>query len=199
MTPTEYLQSHYERLGRPNLTNFELSELDDGVDYQFGAFAVADHNGRVVLIRRTPIKEYPGIENYWWIFGGGQEGDEQLDETVVREFREETGLRISVARTLLAQLARDRPFVAVFFRGTVVDGAVSADCDPDRITAEARSFPPAAVPLSDLWTDADKILLVQEGFAVGEVEPLIAKNGLGRGGAGRALHSSDRSQQEGQH
>jgi len=183
MRPTEYLQSHYDRFGRPGLANFTLSELDDDVDYQFGAFVVAGHEGSVVLIRRTPIKEYPGTENYWWIPGGAREADEQLDEAAAREFEEETGLRISIRHTLLAQLAEDRPFIAVFFRGTVVDGAVSADSDPDRITAEAKSFPPASIPLGDLWMDTDKILLVQEGFAVGEVEHLVEKNGLRRADA----------------
>lgn len=180
MTPTEYLRLHYERLGHPGLANFTPAELDDGIDHQFGAFAVADFDGSVVLIRRTPIKEYPGIENHWWIPGGAREGDEQLDETAIREFKEETGLRISISHTLLAQLSEDRPFVAVFLRGTVIDGAVSADRDPDQITAEARSFPPASIPLADLWMDTDKILLVQEGFALGETEHLITKNGLRR-------------------
>jgi len=178
MKATRYLQSLYERFGPPGLANFTLSELDDDVIYQFGAFALADHGDDVVLIRRTPIKEYPGIEKYWWIPGGAREANEQLDETAMREFEEETGLRISVERTLLAQLFEDRPFIAVFFRGAVVGGSVSSDADPDGITAEAKSFPPASVPLGDLWMDTDKILLVAEGFAIGDVEDLITKNGF---------------------
>jgi ADP-ribose pyrophosphatase YjhB (NUDIX family) len=180
MKPREYLGLLYERIGSPALANFSLCDLGDGVDYQFGAFALADHNSRVVLIRRTPIKEYPGIENYWWIPGGGMQADEPLDETAMREFEEETGLQISVKRILLAQLAEDRPFIAVFFRGTVTDGTVTSDADPDRITAEVRSFPVAGVPFDMLWTDQDKILLVQEGFAAGQVDDLIVKNGLKR-------------------
>lgn len=178
MKPTEYLQSLYQRIGAPCLTNFALSDLDDNVSYQFGAFALADHDGRVVLIRRKPIEKYPGIEDYWWIPGGGREADEPLDETAMREVREETSLRISVGRILLAQLVEDRPFIAVFFRGCVVDGAVSSNSDPDGITEEARSFPLGGVPFERLWTDQDKILLVQEGFAAGQVEDLIRKNGL---------------------
>ena len=173
MKPTEYLQRLYDRLGRPGLANFTLSELDDDVAYQFGAFALADHDGRVVLIRRTPIKKYPGIENYWWIPGGAREDGERLDETAVREFREETGLSVSIQHTLLAQLAEDRPFIAVFFRGSVVDGTVSCAADPGGMTAEARTFSTADVPFDKLWTDSDKILLVHEGFATGEVGDLI--------------------------
>jgi hypothetical protein len=62
MRSTEHLQWLYDRFGPPGLANFSVSELEDGVIYRFGAFAVADHNGRVVLIRRKPIKKYPGIE-----------------------------------------------------------------------------------------------------------------------------------------
>ena len=180
MRPTVFLQSFYDRLGRPDLTNFRLSELDDRVTYRFGAFVLADYNGHVVLIRRTPIKEYPGIENYWWIPGGAQEPDETLDETATREFREETGLTCSVQRTLLAQLAGDRPFIAVFFRGIVINGDVSSDSDPDNITAEARLFPAESVPFDKLWTDCDKILLIQERFTIGPIDDLIEKNGLTR-------------------
>lgn len=178
MTPAEHLRSMYDRFGPPDLANFSLCDLDDAVTYDFGAFALADHDGWVVLIRRTPIKEYPAIEKYWWTPGGAREEDEQLDEAVMREFEEETGLRISISRILLAQLAEDRPFIAVVFRGAVVGGTVSPDSDPDRITSEARTFPPRGVPFDRIWMDQDKILLVQEGFATGPIDDLITKNGL---------------------
>ena len=178
MKPTEYLQSLYDRLGSPDLANFALSALSPDTAYKFGAFVLADDQGEVVLIRRTPIEQYPGIENYWWIPGGAQEDSETLDETAVREFQEETGLTCAVERTLLAQLADDRPFIAVFFRGRVLHGSVSPDDDPDNITAEARAFPIAAVPFDLLWTDSDKILLTLEGFTSGPIDDVIEKNNL---------------------
>ena len=178
MKPTEYLTSLYDRLGPPDLANFAPSDLCNETVYQFGAFVVADIDGQVVLVRRTPIAEYPGIEDYWWIPGGAREADEQLDQAAIREFREETGLGCSIQRTLLAQLAEDRPFIALFFRGSVVDGAISSDYDPDNTTAEARVFDQTIVPFDKLWTDSDKILLVHEGFTTGEVEHLITKNKL---------------------
>lgn len=60
----------------------------------------------------------------------------------------------------------------------MIGGAISSDADPDSITAEAATFSPPTVPFTRLWTDADKILLVHEGFATGEVGHLITKNGL---------------------
>jgi hypothetical protein len=63
----------------------------------------------------------------------------------------------------------------------MLGGMVSSDADPDGITAEVKSFPPESLGLAQLWTDVDKILLVQEGFAAGQVEDLIRKNGF-RGG-----------------
>lgn len=192
MTTADCLRSLYDRCGPPALANFGLADLDDAVTYGFGAFVLADRDSRVVLIRRMPIEKYPGIENYWWIPGGGREAGEPLDETAKREFEEETGLRISIERVLLAQLAEDRPFIAVFFRGCVVEGTISSDADPDRITAEARSFARGSIGLGDLWTDQDKILLVQEGFATGPIDALIRKNGL-RGNPDRPAGGDTRS------
>ena len=178
MNADQYLQALYDRFGPPDLANFALSDLSPETAYTFGGFVLADDQGEAVLIRRTPIKQYPGIENYWWIPGGGREHAETLDETATREFHEETGLTCAIDRTLLAQLADDRPFIAVFFRGRVWHGSVSANDDPDRITAEAKLFAAGGVPSNLLWTDSDKILLGQEGFTCAPVDDLIEKNGL---------------------
>ena len=178
MKAEEYLRALYERLGWPDLTNFGLSDLSDDTQYTFGAFVVADDRGEVVLIRRKPIKQYPGIENYWWIPGGAQEHGEILDETVAREFQEETGLTCKVERTLLAQLAEGRPFIAVFFRGRISHGLISTEDDPDKTTAEVKAFPASTVPFNFLWTDSDKIILTREGFTQGPIDALIEQNRL---------------------
>jgi len=178
MNAVEYLRSVYKRWRSPPLANFALPDLAPDTSYQLAAFTLADDDGRVVLIRRTPIAAQPGIETYWWIPGGAQERGEQLDQTAVREFQEETGLHIAIHHTLLAQLGTDRPFITVFFRGTVIGGTLSASADPDNITAEARFFHPGEFPFHRLWSDADKILLVRERFAAGPIENLIAKNAL---------------------
>lgn len=178
MRTADQLAQVYKRLGPPELANFDPSDLPAGGKCRVGAFVLADDDRQVVLIRRTPIKAHPGLEHYWWIPGGGQEGDEALDQTAQREFREETGLTVRLHRTLLATLSDDRKFIALFFLGTVTQGELSSQVDPDRITAEVRRFPPRQVPFDRLWTDQDKILLVREGFSVGDVAALIPKNGL---------------------
>ena len=175
------LEALYARFGPPDMTNVVPSELPQDVDYRFGAFALADHEGSVVLIRRKPIAAYPGIEDYWWIPGGAQEADEPLDETAKRELAEEAAVQVTIDRILLVHINPDWPsFVAVTFRGRVVDGTVSASADPDGATLEAKTFPPRGVPFDRIWMELDRILLVREGFAAGSIGDLLAKNGLSR-------------------
>ena len=178
MDAREAILRLYEEFGPPELADFALDDLGEGQDWMAGAFVLADRNGEVVLIRRTPIKEYPGIENLWWLPGGGHETGEKLQETAVREFEEETGLKVSIHRLLTAQLSRERPFVAICFRGSVSGGRLSHGVDPDRITAEARAFPPGEIPYDAMWGDVERILLVREGFVDRNVDDLIQKEAL---------------------
>jgi len=94
----------YEQYGDPALTNFHLEDLTGNGPREAGVFTLADAGGRVVLIRRKPHADWPDIETYWWLPGGGCEAGEELDEAAVREFREETGLEICIERLLLARI-----------------------------------------------------------------------------------------------
>lgn len=58
--------------------------------------AVVHSSGRVLLIRRAR----PPSQGEWTLPGGKQELGETLEETVVRELREETGLHVTVVRKL---------------------------------------------------------------------------------------------------
>lgn len=98
----EQIVSLYERYGAPTLTNFQLQDIPGRGPYEAGVFTLADINGAVVLIRRTPHPDYPGLETFWWLPGGGHEAGERLDEAAVREFREETGLEVHLERLLVA-------------------------------------------------------------------------------------------------
>jgi 8-oxo-dGTP pyrophosphatase MutT (NUDIX family) len=49
---------------------------------------IRDEQGRVLILRRA------GEENLWSVPGGGIEPGERLDQAVVREVREETGLEV---------------------------------------------------------------------------------------------------------
>lgn len=62
-------------------------------------------DGSVLLTRGSKASAFPGV---WSLPGGGIDQGEHPDDTVVREFREETGLdvRITGVRAVLADLAR---------------------------------------------------------------------------------------------
>jgi 8-oxo-dGTP diphosphatase len=69
----------------------------------YGVCRTAD--GSVLLTRGSDAGAFPGV---WSLPGGGIDHGEHPDDTVVREFAEETGLtvRITGVRTVLADLAR---------------------------------------------------------------------------------------------
>ena len=54
--------------------------------------AIVLRNGKVLLVRR----EFPPFKNHWAIPGGFVEADESVEEAVVRETYEETGMKVKV-------------------------------------------------------------------------------------------------------
>src|SRR5689334_14610033 len=57
-----------------------------------GAYGLCrDDHRRVLLARNSGASEFPGL---WGLPGGGVEQGEHPDDTVLREFREETGLDV---------------------------------------------------------------------------------------------------------
>jgi ADP-ribose pyrophosphatase YjhB (NUDIX family) len=141
-------------------------------------FALALRDGAVVLIRRKPIKAYPGIENHWWIPGGANEDGESFEQTAVRELREETGLEIEANAFLLSGLDREHQFLCVFLQANAVGGSISAETDPDGITAEVRAFRRGELSVESLWVDTDKILLSRAGFLRLPIDALLKKHGF---------------------
>jgi ADP-ribose pyrophosphatase YjhB (NUDIX family) len=177
MDMREQLAALYERYGTPALTNFRLEDLTGGDPYAAGVFTLADANGEVVLIRRTPHADHPGLETFWWLPGGEWEPDETLDEAAVREFREETGLEVALERLLVA-LIREERFLMLWFRGQVIAGGLSPDGDPTHSTAEVKSFAPADISVEGLRSSIDKIVLAYEGFIDYPLHDLLTRHGL---------------------
>lgn len=173
------LAATYSKYGSPVFANFCLADLAADVPYEAGVFVLADIEGNVVLIRRKPHPDWPGVEAFWWLPGGGHEGDEGLDEAAVREFWEETGLEVRIERILLATLNNER-FFKLWFRGQAIAGAISALSDPCDTTAEAAAFSPTDIPVETLASDIDKLVLAHEGFIDHPIPDLLAKYGLAR-------------------
>ena len=171
------LASVYAQYGSPALTNFQVKDVGENVPCKAGVFTLADVEGSVVLIRRKPHPDWPGVEALWWLPGGGHEGSEGLDETAIREFQEETGLEVCVERLLLATVNEKR-FFKLWFRGQAIAGNLSAMSDPCDTTAEAALFAPSDIPVEALASDIDKLVLAYEGFVDCAMPDLVAKYGL---------------------
>ena len=97
-----------------------------------GVGAVVIDAGRVLLIRRD--KE--PLKGRWMVPGGTVELGESLEQAVVREVEEETGLRVRPLEvvTVFDRIDRDRGsvryhFVIVDYRCTLVSGALRAGSD----------------------------------------------------------------------
>jgi ADP-ribose pyrophosphatase YjhB (NUDIX family) len=102
---------------------------------------IRDEQGRILLLRRS--------DGMWSVPGGGLEPGERLDQAVVREVREETGLEVEP--TALIGVYSDpaytftypnghqvQPIIA-FFECRVVGGTLQPDLDE---ILEARYFGP---------------------------------------------------------
>jgi len=102
---------------------------------------IRDEEGRILLLRRS--------DNLWSVPGGGMEPGERLDETVVREVREETGLEVEPVELIGVYSSpeyiftypngdRVQPMIS-FFECRVLGGTLKPDMDE---IVDARYFGP---------------------------------------------------------
>ena len=95
--------------------------------------ALIYHNGSILLVQRgkEPLK------GFWGLPGGGVELGETVEEALVREVHEETGLRIQVERFLYYQDAINRDgdgrvhyhYVVFYYHAKPVGGELRAGDD----------------------------------------------------------------------
>jgi 8-oxo-dGTP diphosphatase len=90
------------------------------------AGAVINHQGRILAIRRAD-------NGHWEPPGGVLELDETIEDGLVREIREETGLTVSVDRLTGVYKNMQRGIVALVFRCTVTGGEATTSDEARQI------------------------------------------------------------------
>ena len=121
-----------------------------------GAVIVAD--GRVLIVKR----KYDPLAGQWSLPGGGVELGETLEQSIVREMLEETGLEIEVGPVIevFDRITRDDDgevryhFVLVDYLCWPVGGALRASSD----VADARFVDPADLPHYNLTVKANEVI-----------------------------------------
>lgn len=62
--------------------------------------AVIEHKGKILAVQRGPAK-YPYISEKWEFPGGKVEGEESLEQAIIREIKEELDMDIEVSSFLM--------------------------------------------------------------------------------------------------
>lgn len=97
------------------------------------AALIEDPEGRVLMIRRGPGATQPGL---WAIPAGYVDYGEDVKEAAARELFEETGLEVVIEEPVFVASNFHDPAkltVGIWFRGTVVGGALVAGDDADDV------------------------------------------------------------------
>jgi 8-oxo-dGTP diphosphatase len=99
--------------------------MADGKEWRVGAAGAVVHQGRVLMVRHT----YGEKKGRWALPGGYATHDERLDQTAVREVREETGLAAEVVDVigLRTRYTEHGGAVFVLFRLRPVSGQPAPD------------------------------------------------------------------------
>ena len=100
------------------------------------AALIFDEQGRVLLFRHT----YRRFE--WGIPAGSLEHHEQPADAVVREFFEESGMRIQVERLLTAVSAREDHHISMIYLCRIISG----EYKPSLEISEMKYFRPNDLP-----------------------------------------------------
>ena len=123
-----------------------------------GVGAVIVQGGEVLIVKR----KYDPLAGQWSLPGGGVELGETLEDAVVREMREETGLDIEVGPVIevFDRITRDSNgdvryhFVLVDYLCWPVGGELRASSDVE----DARFVDPADLPQYNLTLKANQVI-----------------------------------------
>ncbi|ENQ3106329.1 8-oxo-dGTP diphosphatase [Bacillus sp. 491mf] len=97
---------------------------------------IYDNNENILI-----VKNIKGDSFYWGLPGGAVEGEETLEQAVIREVKEETGYNIAVDRlhSVREMLFEERGHHALIitFYAKIIDGEININ-DPDHDIVEVR-------------------------------------------------------------
>ena len=120
--------------------------MAEGKRWKVGAAGAVVHGDRVLMVRHT----YGEKQGRWALPGGYATHNERLDQTVVREVREETGLNAKVVDVigLRTRYTERGAQVFVLFRLTPVSGQP----EPDGVEVDRTA-----------WLSAPEVTTMDEG------------------------------------
>jgi ADP-ribose pyrophosphatase YjhB (NUDIX family) len=136
--------------------------------WQVGVSGAVVHDGRVLLVRHT----YGPRQGHWALPGGIAAPDERLDQAVIREVREETGLDTEVIDLIgaVTRYSDNGGEVYVVFRLELCAG----EAEPDQVELDAaRWFTLSQVESmtpDELWDDIRRPTLAALTATTGLIE-----------------------------
>jgi 8-oxo-dGTP diphosphatase len=143
-----------------------------------GVGALVIHEGRVLLIRRGKAP----LRGRWVIPGGTLELGETLEQAVVREVQEETGVTVEPGAIVLVfdRIHRDAQ-ERVVYHYVIVDYACRYVAGEPRAASDALDaawVAPEDLPLHDVPEQA--LRLIEEGFRLQASKNLLPRQPVGR-------------------
>ncbi len=119
--------------------SLDVSGILGSRGFRIGVYALVFDGEHVLLAHRRDI-------DWWDLPGGGMEVGETVDEAMIREVREETGLEVKVERLVGVYSKPQKQEVVLTFRCAVIGGTL---CETEE-SRECRYFLPSALPANTL-------------------------------------------------
>src|SRR6266568_4306337 len=99
--------------------SLDVSGMPDASGFRIGVYALIFNGESILLAHRRDI-------DWWNLPGGGMEAGETVDEAIIREVREETGLEVEVDQLVGVYSKPLKQEVVLAFRCRVISGTPRA-------------------------------------------------------------------------
>ncbi len=119
--------------------SLDVSGMPSSRGFRIGVYALIFNGESILLAHRRDI-------DWWNLPGGGMEAGETVDEAMIREVREETGLKVRVEQLVGVYSKPQKQEVVLTFRCAVIGGTL---CETEE-SRECRYFLPSALPANTL-------------------------------------------------